>query len=123
LLSALEPSLPPRPAEWRRLPGAPQRLLRHFSPAPTGLHESLMASGPEATTAINLARSAELQCRTHNFSTKCLLMDRPVPTLCIDALPHEASNWPDVPMLIRDWVRGAPQKCQGVAFRQDGRQY
>jgi hypothetical protein len=104
LLSAFDPSLSPRPAEWRRFLRAPQRPLRHLSldsvtfgkadTAPTDFHMSLMASGPEATIAINFARSAELQCRTHKFSTKCLLMDRPVPTLCIDALPHEASNWP-----------------------------
>lgn len=42
--------------------------------------------------AINLAAGAILHLRKHKFSTKCPLMDRPVPTLCIEALLREASN-------------------------------
>jgi hypothetical protein len=42
--------------------------------------------------AINLAGGAILHLLKHKFSTKCPLMDRPVPTLCIEALLREASN-------------------------------
>jgi hypothetical protein len=41
---------------------------------------------------IIFARGAELRYLAHKFSTKCLLMDRSVPTLCIEALLLEASN-------------------------------
>ena len=55
-------------------------------------YELYCSSGPEDTMAINLAGGAILQLRKHKFSTKCPLMDRPVPTLCIEALLREASN-------------------------------
>jgi hypothetical protein len=48
-----------------------------------------------------------------NFSTNCSLMDRSVPTLCIEALLREASNRLDLPMLIRDRRPDAPMNVKG----------
>jgi len=90
-----DPSLPPNRAERRRLgPFDPHNFkFGTADTAPIAAHKRAMASGSAATMAINFAHGAELQCLAHNFSTKCLLMDRSVPTLCIDALLREASNW------------------------------
>lgn len=59
---------------------------------PSGFRVHVIASGRRATIAMIFAQGAKLQYPAHKFSTKCLLMDRPVPTLCIDAPLREASN-------------------------------
>ena len=114
MLGASDPSLMAKRDERRNLPFAvlssallssARRHSLRFKPdnfssgkADTGADRALYqlggVSGADATIAINFAHDADLRGLKPNFSTKCLLMDRSVPTLCIEALLREASNWP-----------------------------